>query len=256
MPYVQGFTNDIFISFAHIDNSAGWVETFHTRLRDRLAQIGVRVGIWRDSKLRGTDLFSDEIFKQLRDSALLISIVSPTAVSSNWCQDERQKFEQVAALNGGLRVENTLRAIKVVKTPLNHDEHRALFNTLGFEFYARNEQTQHFREFDPASLEFRAQLDALAQDIVHSLNVLRDHRASRSTQLAVYVAATSSDLDHERQELVKQIADWGYSVLPTSPSALLECSDCRSEIDSTLANSILTVHLVSDKRGVIPESEN
>jgi hypothetical protein len=256
MPYLQGFVNDIFISFAHIDNTEGWVETFQIRLRDRLAQIGIKVGIWRDTKLRGTDLFSDEIFEQLRGSALLLSIVSPTSISSHWCQDERQKFEQFAALNGGFRVGNTVRAIKVVKTPLSNDEHRTLFDTLGFEFYARNDQSDHFREFNFASPEFTDALNALAQDIVNSLNVLRQHLAGMVTQLPVYVAATTSDLDNERQALVRQITDWGYSVVPAEPSSLVECSDCRSEIESTLAKSILTVHLVSNKRGVIPDGED
>lgn len=254
MPYVQGFTNDIFISFAHIDNSEGWVESFHARLRDRLAQIGVKAAIWRDTKLRGTDVFSDEIFDQLRASALLISIVSPTGISSNWCQDERQKFEQFAELNGGLRVENTLRAIKVVKTPLPHDEHRSLFNTLGFEFYARNDQATHFREFDPSSAEFRDRLDSLAQDIVHGLDVLRNHHPD-SAQLAVYVAATSSDVDDERETMVRQIEDWGYSVLPKNPSTLIESEGVRAEVESTLAKCVLSVHLVSNKRGLIPEGE-
>jgi len=255
MPYVQGFTNDIFISFAHIDNSEGWVESFHTRLRDRLAQIGVKAAIWRDTKLRGTDVFSDEIFDQLRASALLISIVSPAGISSNWCQDERQKFEQFAELNGGFRVENTLRAIKVVKTPLPNDEHRSLFNTLGFEFYARNDQATHFREFDPSSAEFRDRLDSLAQDIVHSLDVLRNHRPDSSTQLAVYVAATSSDLEDERETMVRQIEDWGYSVLPKNPLSLIESEGFRADVESTLAKCVLSTHLVSNKRGLIPEGE-
>jgi hypothetical protein len=144
MPYVPGFTNDIFISFAHADNTEGWVEAFQTKLKDRLAQIDAAVVIWRDTKLRGTDVFSDEIFDRLKNSALLLSVVSPTGIRSRWCQEERQKFEQLAALNGGFRVGNVLRAVKVVKTPLDDDAHRPLFGTLGFEFYERKLKRRGF----------------------------------------------------------------------------------------------------------------
>jgi len=94
MPYVPGLNNDIFISFCHADNSEGWVEKFQEQLTNRLTQIGKQVTIWRDRKLRGTDVFSDEIFAQLQQSALLISIVSPAAIKSRWCEDERYAFER------------------------------------------------------------------------------------------------------------------------------------------------------------------
>ena len=255
MPYVQSFTNDIFISFAHTDNSDGWVEAFHTRLKDRLAQIGVNTTIWRDTKLRGTDVFSDEIYDQLRGSAILISIVSPTGIRSNWCQDERQKFEQFAELNGGFRIGNALRAVKVVKTPLDNDEHRALFDTLGFEFYERNEQTQRFREFDVSGPEFRDKIDSLAQDVLRLLNAIRHQAVGASTQLAVYTATTSSDLEEQRQAIVRQIEDWGYSALPTNSLTLLDSASFRSSVSSALEKCILSVHLVSKQRGLIPEGE-
>src|SRR5947209_4082239 len=172
MAYVPNFTNDIFISFAHIDDKDGWVKTFNTRLENRLNQIGVQARIWRDSKLRGTDIFSDEIFNQLKNTAVLISIVTPSSIRSNWCQDERQKFEQFAEMNIGFRIGNVLRAVKVTKTPLNDDAHRAIFGTLGFEFYERDPQTERFREFDFSSPEFNAKLDDLAQDIKRILDIM------------------------------------------------------------------------------------
>src|SRR6185503_10676207 len=170
MPYVPGFINDIFISCAHIDNLDGWVEEFQNQLRNRLLQIGADVAIWRDTKLRGTDVFSDEIFTQLHQSALLISIVSPTGIKSRWCEDERQAFDRFAELNGGLRFGNHLRAIKVVKTPLPADQHRDLFGVLGFEFYKRQTQSDRFDEFDQSSPEFRQKRDELAQDIKRVLD--------------------------------------------------------------------------------------
>ena len=112
----------------------------------------------RQQASRYTDDFSEEIFEQLKSSAILVSIVSPSGIRSQWCQDERQKFEQFAALNGGFRIKNVVRAVKVVKTPLDHDAHRELFNTLGFEFYEREAPSDRFQEFDDTSLEYRKRL--------------------------------------------------------------------------------------------------
>lgn len=255
MSYTNGFTNDIFISFAHIDNTEGWVEAFQTRLKDRLTQIDAPVTIWRDNKLRGTDVFSNEIYDQLKDSALLLSIVSPTGVRSRWCQEEREKFEQFAALNGGFQVGNLLRAVKVVKTPLDHDAHRTLFSTtLGFEFYERDSQTQLFREFDLSSPEFRDKLNRLAQEIKSALNVLR-RQPPQSDKFSVYLAATTSDLKDQRQAIARQIEDWGYSVLPADalPS---DSTGFRATVNSALDRSHLSVHLLSNQRGLIPDDED
>ena len=55
--------NDIFISYAHIDNEAlteedkGWISQFHKVLDTRVAQLtGEKPRIWRDLKLGGFPL--------------------------------------------------------------------------------------------------------------------------------------------------------------------------------------------------------
>jgi hypothetical protein len=85
------FTDDIFISYAHADNRDGWVDAFHIGLENRLGVFGVEARIWRDKKLSGADIFSDEILDQLKHSALPISILSPNGMRSNWCEKERQR---------------------------------------------------------------------------------------------------------------------------------------------------------------------
>ena len=85
MAYLPEFDNDVFISYTHKDNldpqdepDAGWVSRFHLDLQRRLTELlGVAARVWRDKKLRGSDAFDQEIFIQLRRSAVLIPIVSP-----------------------------------------------------------------------------------------------------------------------------------------------------------------------------------
>jgi hypothetical protein len=97
------FNKHLFISYAHVDNmmtsddNQGWVTRFHSSLKAFLSgAIGEEAVIWRDDKLRGNDVFADEIVDQFPETALLVSIVSPRYLMSEWCLREIQ-------LQGGRR---------------------------------------------------------------------------------------------------------------------------------------------------------
>src|SRR5262249_22226928 len=93
---MASFKHDIFISYAHADNRGGWVDEFHSCLANRLGVLGVKPRIWPDKKLGGADVFSDEILDNLKRSALLVSVLSPNGMQSNWCEKERRQFEWYA----------------------------------------------------------------------------------------------------------------------------------------------------------------
>jgi len=75
--YVPGFSNDIFVSFSHIDNQAvegavGWVSDFHQRLQIEIEEeLGARVSIWRDPRIGGAEDFAKDIERQVRAFAPL-----------------------------------------------------------------------------------------------------------------------------------------------------------------------------------------
>ena len=96
MSLLKGFRNDIFISYAQIDNESfyleeqGWVEFFHQALDIRLKQVfGEPVSIWRDpGQLSGSAAFDESIDTELQNSAILIPILSPRYVRSEYCFKE------------------------------------------------------------------------------------------------------------------------------------------------------------------------
>ncbi len=75
--------NHVFISYAHLDNEnpepgEGWVTRFEKRFAPMLQmRLGERPQIWRDKKLGGSDIFSDEILDQISETAVLASVLSP-----------------------------------------------------------------------------------------------------------------------------------------------------------------------------------
>jgi len=254
MPYVPGLANDVFISYAHADNTETWVDQFHDRLLNRLRQLDRRAPftLWRDPKLTGADVFSDEIYRQLKSSGILISILSPNGLDSSWCQQERERFERAVSATGGLRLGDKIRAIKVTKTPAAGDAHRAVFGTLGYEFYRRSERTGRFVEFHPASPEFDAQVLDLSQEVYGILQQLRARASSRQPDLSVYVAAVSSDLEPWRTRAVDQLAAWNCRV---SPEVALPSELSRPAIAESMGACSLSVHCVGPRRGITLEDE-
>src|SRR5580765_1809768 len=89
------FENDVFVSYAHIDDQSlaegkpGWIAIFHRALEIRLAQLlGKPPRIWRDPKLQGNDVFADKLVDRLPRAAVLVSVLSPRYIKSEWCLRE------------------------------------------------------------------------------------------------------------------------------------------------------------------------
>ena len=63
--------------------------------------MGGKAKIWRDEKLQGNDVFADEIVAQFKQTAVLVSIVTPRYLNSDWCTREVREFCQSAQQTGG-----------------------------------------------------------------------------------------------------------------------------------------------------------
>src|SRR2546423_6673367 len=174
------FENQVFISYAHIDNASlsgtaeGWIDALHDRLKKRLAMLlGKELEIWRDSKLTGHDIFNETILINLSRSALLLSVLSPRYIQSNPCRTELKDFLRVAVENGGVRFRDKHRVLKVVKTYVPLEQHPdELKDLLGYEFYERDLASGRVRKFDYEVLpqkdkRYFDRLEDLAQDIAN-----------------------------------------------------------------------------------------
>ncbi|CAN5765393.1 hypothetical protein BH18ACI5_BH18ACI5_27660 [soil metagenome] len=143
MALVSGYDNDVFISYGHIDNQpfgdpgGGWVDIFHEHLQNFVnVHIGRRTKVWRDRRLTGAEIFSDEIEQQLRSSAVLVSVISPAYMQSEWCNRELVGFTKAAQDCGSLRVGNLQRVVKVLRLPVERSALPPLLDeVLGAQFY-------------------------------------------------------------------------------------------------------------------------
>ncbi|NJO13543.1 MAG: hypothetical protein HC872_08850 [Gammaproteobacteria bacterium] len=268
----MSFDQHAFISYAHIDNQPltpdqkGWVSQFHATFQIMLSQrIGAQARIWRDNKLTGNDVFSQEIVGQFPKTALLISVLTPRYLKSEWCTREVQEFCSSALRNGGVTIDNKSRIFKVIKTPVDTLETLpdVVQQSLGYEFYDFEEGEP--RELDPAfgeraRQEFLRKVNKLSWDVAQLVKRLSSQSApvdseavaAPQAKLAVYLAECARDKRVAREMLEAELKSHGYTVLPASQLPLDEV-ELVSEVRAQLARCALSIHLVGSSYGLIPD---
>jgi len=288
---VLKFDADAFISYAHLDNveliegRKGWVANLHRALEVRVAQLlGKPPEIWRDPKLAGNDLFADTIVERLRRVAILVAVVSPRYIKSEWTLRELTEFWAAAEQQGGVRVNDKARVFKVLKTPVPIDRTpRELQALLGYEFFRVDPETGKIRELDEifgpdAHRDFWLRLDDLAHDICALLESLEGGAEAGHSPLGhatapppvpverpaaggvvpggtgrtVYLAETTSDLREQREAIRRELLQLGYQVVPdhTLPHV---AEDAAESIRGYLSRSRMSLHMIGRHYGLVPE---
>jgi hypothetical protein len=265
----MAFERDVFISYAHIDNmpleegEPGWVSIFHKALEVRLAQLmGERPQVWRDPKLQGNDVFGDEIAEQLHKAALMVSILSPGYVKSEWCSRELREFCEAAAGETGIKIGNKCRVFKVIKTDVPYTAHpEEIADILGYKFFVIDPESGRARELNlkaESELEqnYRAKLYDVAYDMRDLLGKLKNGRGmpelGNGRPITIYLAETSHDLETQRDMIKRELAESGCEVLPDRPLPLLE-SEFKKSVAAFLDQADLAIHLVGRCYGSVPE---
>ncbi|HEV2829692.1 MAG TPA: toll/interleukin-1 receptor domain-containing protein [Pyrinomonadaceae bacterium] len=143
MSSTQSFIDDVFISYRHLDNDLldehgkGWIDNFHERFESLLREaLGYKPMIWRDPRPLNYTSFTEESRERLKKTAVMIAILSPGYVQSDWCLGELNEFCRLADQAGGLLVGNKMRVFKVLKAPIEHYlQPPELASLLGYEFF-------------------------------------------------------------------------------------------------------------------------
>lgn len=196
----MSFDYDIFISYGHVDDEdpagdvRGWVDLLVERLPGvAVGYLGYRPRIWRDERsLRGNDLLRAAIGEGVSRSLLLVPILSPRYVLSDWCRRELDAFCAAAAPTAAGVEPYRSRIFKVVKTPLllphlRDKEPEALRELIGYPFYEMEGDMP--REFSPDVVPAKDQrywdaLRRLAWDIANMLVALKPEQGPPQTGVA------------------------------------------------------------------------
>jgi hypothetical protein len=260
------FEKHAFISYAHLDNpdlddqERGWVTRFHDLLEAQLAtRLGRDVNIWRDDRLRGNDMFAEEILSQFPRTALLVSVLTPRYVQSIWCTREVKAFVEAAERTGGLALGRKSRILKVIKLPVESEGELQplLERMLGYEFYALDEDDTPL-ELDPVygpeyEQAYHRKVAKLAQDMATALkesetSAVGPEDASAPT---VYLAECSYDRWDDRERLASELEGHGIRVTPEHRLPIEE-AEFVAEARDGLSQAQLSIHLIGELYGAVP----
>lgn len=277
MTYVPGFEHDIFISYAHVDNTPveeeeGWVTKLHSSL---LALIPQKIGraegfsIWRDLKLSGNDELVDSLDSAFRRSAIMLTILTPSYLASTWCSKELEGFSSQPHPIFGPRVGDKNRVFKVMPSPhIPTNEHPlSLMGSTGYQFYSINrmkgteERFRRTAQQDPDQ-RYWQKLDDLARDIAELLKKMRRMATGEPPALvtaaptgpSVYLAEVTDDLIDQRDEVRRALEQRNVKVLPeielqqSSPASVEAAREA-------LGRAQLSVHLLGLYYGRRPAGE-
>jgi hypothetical protein len=271
------FANHLFISYAHLDNKKtadddqGWVDRFDKSLKAFLSTaIGEEALIWRDRKLRGNDVFAEEIVSQFPKTALLVSILSPRYLKSEWCLKEIKEFCKVAETHGGLVIDNQMRVHRVMLMPLAAELREKLpgklKDELGYPFY-QEEEGGRFLTLDPrfgdkSKAAFNRELALMAKDLAEMIEKLREEESRVPKPIpaesagppkpVIYLSECSWDRGDDREKIRGELRATGYTVLPDRGTRLPDMeAEYVAEVDRLLDRCQLSIHVVGENSGKV-----
>ena len=201
---------EIFCSYANGDNDDGWVENFNSALTAtyrKLTGQAPRVFMDQDSLLTA-DIWDTKIRSALEVSQVLIALVSPSYIRSEWCQREWMIFSE--------------REIELRKKKLLADEQGLIFPLLLFPLDRGrfSDQQQDFsalvkqRQWLDVSSQVEGnpirpdQVRLLAERLIDTISELEQHR--RRSVSAVSNTASGTTI----HDLISGL-EWSASLSPT-----------------------------------------
>ena len=273
----MSFECDAFISYSHIDNvgradgTDGWITNLHFALKRKLGELlGEKPNLYFDSRLDGNEVFEITLIDTLKKVAVLVAVVSPRYLRSDWTRREFEEFCKAAEVQGGVLIHDKARVFKVLKTPVPRDEQMPLLSKLlGYEFFWIDPKTGTPHELDQvygpsAAADYQMKVDDLAYDISTLLGILKKEFAAGSAVAAtsavakaekVYLAETTADLKEDRDAIRRDLQQHGYTVLPACALPLV-ADELKTEVVADLAQCRMSIHPIGGAYGLEPKGSD
>lgn len=248
MAYVPGFHQDIFISYAQVDNEPffyngqeiRWVSNFKKNLQARVNQILGRrdsLKIWIDLEdFAGNQAVTPTINVAVDKTAVLVTVLSHGYINSEWCKDEVRRFAASAHANGRLFV------VHLADIPLD-DRPEVMRDLIGFNFFDKDRKA----ELNPLSDEYNDTFfklrEKLAQKLIDMKQTLERGEARENEAPAILLAEVTQDLDDAHDALATYVEKLGYRVLPTKRYRR-GAQEYQEMLDQDLAQAQLFVQLL------------
>jgi hypothetical protein len=184
--YLSDYDHDIFVSYGHEDELGRWTERLREELGKALNVIlflkspGELVDVWIDARLQKNKPLPDELQRHIERSALLIIVMSPFYMRSEWCGKEAEWFAAAACAGGA----PDGRVFVVQAFPTERDKWpETIAHLPGYCFFARHPVVRQelplgwIGDMDD-KVAFKQALYILAGDIRLQLDDMKRRKAS------------------------------------------------------------------------------
>jgi hypothetical protein len=260
MSAISGYDHDIFLSYAHLDNVPktpglpGWVDSMAEQLQREVRQrLGRReFNIWTDKQLAENLPLTDELMGAIRKSALLLVVMSPSYLASDWCRKERKAFLGLLkdrVRDGSVFVVEHLR-VEDTKVPSEFEELRRI------PFWARDSENAPDCSFstDPSDPRFVTTLTRLSYLIKKRVEGLGEAstgatRAVLQSSPAVFVARSTDDLEEHEEALKIYLTQAQANVLPRARYPQADEASFKQAMLQDLSQCKVFVQLLGRSRG-------
>jgi hypothetical protein len=266
MDYSATYTYDIFISYAHVDNipvfnqEQGWIEQFHEDLRILLVQRLGRIDdirIWWDEKrLDGGTFFDHSIEEGIRRTAVMLCLLSPGYMKSDYCQKELDAFYQkVQDEEFGLKVGDRSRLLNVLLYNIPFKKWPAeLGGTSGFPFYDSDSEEDWGNPLEVNDPRFRKQLNDLKETLANVIEEMREPVPPPLPAFSIYFGDVADSLRTVRKRTIAELEKQGYTVICDVPPPF-EKEEHERAVKEKIEGSLLNVHLLDQFPGREIEGE-
>jgi hypothetical protein len=254
MAFVPDCDQDVFVSYAHLDNQgeSAWVTTLvrhlDTEVRQRLGTKDLR--IWIDDSIDGNRPLTAEILRVMQRSAILLVVMSPSYLTSEWCARERNAFLKFARdwVNEGRIFIVRCRDTGPERIPPEFGE------LVGFKFWTEDREaggaTRPLGVPDAKEHAYLANVINLSDRLARTLKEIKAIRnvgvRSGSHMVAEYVflARSTDDLETREEELVGYLTQAGLSILPETWYPELDEQRFRFAMEADLSRCSVFVQLL------------
>ncbi len=247
---------DILINYSETDNKAeggnsGWVSSFQKFLETILSQVlGTNPTIVVKSD-------TDSLTKtELKNTGVLVSIVSDKMVKSGPCLDAIEEFYKQKKPNTNI--------FKVMKEPVAFENLPVrLSQLISYDLYdTENNETASTAFYDFFGPDAESIYWMKLVDLAFDINELLFQENNNNKGIkplydrkSIYLATTGNDLTVQRNIIRRELQRHGFKVLPDH-NLPLKLDDLTNNINDYLSKSVFGIHLMGSSYGDIPEGSD
>ena len=238
---LPGYKYDVFISYAQAIDHEGWVRRFNEKLTNYLGEIldGEPALFWDKRSLRPNDVLSDTVKQAVRESAVLVVIVSTKYLTRHWCQIERDQFTR----SHGVAAARRMLLVRYDETPFTEFQ-KVLPECLGIEFFDSDGLP-----LKPDSRKYKLGLFRLRKAIKEELDSLIPKKPTTimrsDNRPSVFVAVGNTDILDWRNQLLVSLDQFGVRTI--SPDTYFFMHDGFTEtLAKQFDESVVFVQLLGD----------